>query len=194
MHDCTYRHFAEGHSLAARFYPEGTLTTYSFSKWLGLAGLRVGAVVGAPALIERLAAAPPNNLGSNVLSQRAAIAGLKARNDWFPGVNALQRRNQGMIKETVDRIPGLSVPVYPSNGNFLVVECIEAGVRPEVLVAAMQEHQILIRQGAYHTPTFGHRFIKVSTSVPEEWVSEFCDLLPELVETSRGKNESVPLF
>lgn len=194
IHDCTYRHFAEGHTLAARFYPEGTLTTYSFSKWLGLAGLRIGAVVGVPSLIERLASAPPNNLGSNVLSQRAAIAGLKAREDWFPAVNALQRRNQAMIKAAADRIPGLSLPVYPSNGNFLVVECVEAGVRPEVLVAAMQEHRILIRQGAYHTPRFGDRFIKVSTTVPEKWASEFCALLPELVETARGKNEAVPLF
>src|SRR6185437_5839509 len=81
IHDCTYRHFAEGHTLAARFYPEGTLTTYSFSKWLGAAGLRIGAAIGAPALIERLAAAPPNNLGSNVVSQRAALAGLQAKNE-----------------------------------------------------------------------------------------------------------------
>jgi aspartate/methionine/tyrosine aminotransferase len=194
VHDCTYRHFAEGHTLAATFYPEGTLTTYSFSKWLGLAGLRVGAVVGVPELIARLAAAPPNNLGSNVLSQRAAMAGLKVRGDWFPQVNATQRRNQAAIKAVVDGIPGFHIPVYPSNGNFLVIECIDAGVRPEVLVAAMQEHRILIRQGAYHTPTFGDRFIKVSTTVPEFWVDEFCDRLPAIAKAAIGKNEIVRLF
>jgi aspartate/methionine/tyrosine aminotransferase len=194
VHDCTYRHFAEGHTLAATFYPEGTLTTYSFSKWLGLAGLRVGAVVGVPELIARLAAAPPNNLGSNVLSQRAAMAGLKVRGDWFPQVNATQRRNQAAIKAVVDGIPGFHIPVYPSNGNFLVIECIDAGVRPEVLVAAMQEHRILIRQGAYHTPTFGDRFIKVSTTVPEFWVDEFCDRLPAIAKAAIGKNEIARLF
>ena len=52
VHDCTYRHFATGHSLVAALYPEGTITTYSFSKWLGLAGLRVGAVVGPPSLMR----------------------------------------------------------------------------------------------------------------------------------------------
>ena len=41
IHDCTYFHFADRHTLAARFYPEKTITVYSFSKWLGLAGLRV---------------------------------------------------------------------------------------------------------------------------------------------------------
>jgi len=46
VHDCTYRHFADGHTLVAELYPEATLTTYSFSKWLGLAGLRAGGVSG----------------------------------------------------------------------------------------------------------------------------------------------------
>src|SRR5262249_49752199 len=69
FHDCTYRHFAHEHHLAARFAPERTITIYSFSKWLGLAGLRIGAVVAHPDIIERLAASPPNNLGSSILSQ-----------------------------------------------------------------------------------------------------------------------------
>ncbi len=84
IHDCTYRHFADNHTLAARFYPEKTLTIYSFSKWLGLAGLRVAALVGHPALIATLAQVAPNNLGSNVLSQRAALAGLRRKAEWFP--------------------------------------------------------------------------------------------------------------
>jgi aspartate/methionine/tyrosine aminotransferase len=194
IHDCTYRHFAEGHTLAARFYPEGTLTTYSFSKWLGLAGLRIGAAVGAPELIRRLAAAPPNNPGSNVVSQRAAIAGLQVKQEWFPEVQRTQRRNQARIKAAAGKIPGFHLPVYPSNGNFLVLECIDAGIQPEALVAAMQQHRILIRHGSYHTATFGSRFIKVSTTVPEAWVDEFCELLPKLSAAVRGRNEKVEVF
>jgi aspartate/methionine/tyrosine aminotransferase len=189
VHDCTYRHFAEGHTLAARFDMEGTITTYSFSKWLGAAGLRVGAAVAAPDLIRRLAAAPPNNLGSNVVSQRAAMAGLRVKHEWFPDVQRVQRRNQARIKDAAEKIRGFYLPVYPSNGNFLVIECLEGGVQPEALVAAMQEHRILIRHGAYHTARFGHRFIKVSTTVPEAWVDEFCDLLPKLAAAVRGRNE-----
>ncbi len=194
IHDCTYRQFASNHTLAARFYPEGTLTIYSFSKWLGLAGLRLGAVVGAPDTIERLAAAAPNVLGSSVVAQRAALAGLRAAPAWFPGVQALQRRNQARIKAAVDAIPGLSLPVYPSEGNFLVVECSDAGVRPEALVVAMQARNILIRQGTYHTQRFGHRFVKVSTTVPAAWVDEFCALLPRLVLEARDAPPSPALF
>lgn len=194
IHDCTYRHFAYDHTLAAARYPERTITIYSFSKWLGFAGLRVGAVVAHPDIIEKLSAAPPNNLGSNILSQRAALAGLKIKDEWFPGVLAQQRANQKLIKEASDRIPGLAMPVYPSNGNFIVLECERAGVKPEALVAAYQQHDIMIRQGAYHTPTFGDRFVKVSTSVPTAWVEEFVALLPRLVEEARGRNEAVKLF
>lgn len=194
IHDCTYRHFAHSHELAAKHYPDRTLTIYSFSKWLGLAGLRVGAVVADPDLIERLAGSPPNNLGSSILSQRAALAGLKIKSEWFPGVLTQQRANQKLINDAVIRIPGLEMPVYPSNGNFIVIECEKAGVKPEALVAAFQERKIMIRQGAYHTPTFGDRFIKVSTSVPSLWVEEFVALLPAMVERARGRNEPVKLF
>jgi len=194
IHDCTYRHFAHAHELAARHYPERTLTIYSFSKWLGLAGLRVGAVVADPDLIERLATSPPNNLGSSILSQRAALAGLKIKAEWFPGLLAQQRANQMLIYDAVKKVSGLEMPVFPSNGNFIIIECEKAGVKPESLVAAFQEHKIMIRQGAYHTPNFGDRFIKVSTSVPSSWVEEFVALLPAMVERARGRNEPVKLF
>lgn len=194
IHDCTYRHFAHSHTLAAKQFPERALTVYSFSKWLGLAGLRIGAIVGSPDMAERLTAAQPNILGSSILAQRAAIAGLAIKDEWFPGVLANQRANQKMIKDAVDRLPGLAMPVFPSNGNFIIIECGEAGVRPEALAACYQERGIMIRQGSYHTPTFGDRFVKVSTTVPSAWVAEFVELLPEMLERARGRNDAVSLF
>jgi aspartate/methionine/tyrosine aminotransferase len=194
VHDCTYRHFADSHTLAARFYPERTITIYSFSKWLGLAGLRVGALVSSPDLVEQLAAAPPNNLGSNVVSQRAAIAGLEVKGEWLPEINRRQRRNQAEIRKAVQQVPGLSVAVYPSQANFLVVECTDAGITPEALCEAYRAKGIMIRQGRYHTPRFGHRFVKVATTVPESWADAFCSQLPEMVERARGINEPQPLF
>lgn len=194
LHDCTYFHFADRHTLAARFYPEKSVTIYSFSKWLGLAGMRLGAVVAHPDLVERLAAAPPNNLGCNIVSQRAAIAGLKIKDSWFPEINRRQRRNQAEIVEAVGRVEGMKVAVYPSQANFLVVECIDAGVKPEALCDAYRAEGIMIRQGTYHTPTFGHRFVKVSTTVPENWADAFCERLPQMVEKARGMEPVAALF
>ncbi|NNC66343.1 MAG: pyridoxal phosphate-dependent aminotransferase [Gammaproteobacteria bacterium] len=194
IHDCTYRDFAHDHHLAARHYPERTITVWSFSKWLGFAGLRIGSLTADPGVIEQLAKAPPNNLGSNIVAQRGAIAGLKAKSEWFPEVLATTRHNLKLVEQTVDTIDGLRVPVSPSNGNFLVIECVEAGVRPEAVCAVLSKHDIMVRQGTYHTKTFGDRFIKVSVSTPTEWVEEFCALLPQAIEEARGADVDVQLF
>jgi histidinol-phosphate aminotransferase len=194
LHDCTYRDFADEHTLAARFYPERAMTIYSFSKWLGLAGLRVGAVVANRQIIEELAAYATATLGASVLAQRAAQAGLAVKAQWMPAVQRTQRRNQAAIKEAVDKIPGLTIPIYPSQGNFVIVECAELGLRPEALAAVFAQRGIMIRQGSYHTPRFGSRFVKVSTTVPTEWVDAFCRQLPDAIEAARGLNEVPELY
>jgi aspartate aminotransferase len=194
LHDCTYRDFAYSHTLAANFYPERTVTIWSFSKWLGFAGLRVGAIVTAPELMEQLAHATPNNLGSSIVAQRGAMAGLRIKSEWFPGVLSRQRENQALVKAAVAKIPGFEVPVYPSNGNFLIIECEKAGVWPEALCAVLARDNVLVRQGSYHTAAFGSRFVKVSVSVPRAWVEEFCALLPHAAQQARGMNEAVQLY
>ncbi|MFA4914386.1 MAG: pyridoxal phosphate-dependent aminotransferase, partial [Burkholderiaceae bacterium] len=194
IHDATYSHFADSFTPAYRFYPEKTVMTYSFSKWLGLAGMRLGAVISNVDIIERIATAPPNNLGSNVLSQRAAIAGLKTKHEWFPEVQRRQRRNQAAVAEAASRIPGLHLPVYPSQANLLIMETLDAGVKPEALVAAYQTEGIMIRQGTYHTQRFGERFVKISLTVPEAWCDRFCELLPAMIERARSGEHDVKLF
>lgn len=194
IHDATYSPFADAFTPAWRFYPEKTIMTVSFSKWLGLAGMRLGAVISNPDIIERLATAPPNNLGSNVLSQRAAIAGLKTKAQWFPEIQRRQRRNQAAVAAAVAGVPGLSLPVYPSQANLLIIETVDAGVRPEALVAAYQEEGVMIRQGTYHTQRFGDRFVKVSLTVPEAWADRFCELLPAMVEKARSGQVTSNLF
>jgi len=194
IHDCTYRDFAYDHHLAARHYPERTITVWSFSKWLGFAGLRIGSLTAEPGIIEQLAKAPPNNLGSNIVAQRGAIAGLELKAEWFPDVLATTRHNLELVEQAVDGIAGLRVPVSPSNGNFLVIECVEAGVKPEAVCAVLSRDDVMVRQGTYHTKTFGDRFIKVSVSTPTEWVEEFCALLPQAIDEARSVGSDVQLF
>lgn len=194
IHDCTYRDFAEGHTLAARHYPRGTITTYSFSKWLGLAGLRLGAVVASPEIIGLLAAAPPNNLGSSFIAQRAALAGLRHKAEWFPDVQDRQRANQMAIKRSIDRVDGLETTVFPSHGNFLAIDTCQGGFSPDSLCAFYLERDILIRHGGYHSARWGDRFVKISTTVPSEWIDAFCVQLEEAVEWSRNATAVQPLY
>ena len=52
--DITYRDFAPNHVLAADILPEKTITGYSVSKNCGLAGLRVGSLVGPKEFISEV--------------------------------------------------------------------------------------------------------------------------------------------
>ncbi|KWX58772.1 pyridoxal phosphate-dependent aminotransferase [Mycobacterium sp. NAZ190054] len=176
IHDCTYRHFADAHTLAAPLYPERTLTTYSFSKWLGLAGLRVGAVVAAPGLLADVMAAPANPLGAGIQGQRAAIAGLRIRDRWLSHLRQTNRRNLDTVETVVAESGVGSVVVRRSQGNFLAVDITDTDWTSDVLCREiLQRTGVFIRPGTYQSPMFGERFVKVSTSVPPAWVDTFSD-------------------
>ena len=194
VHDCTYRDFADGHTPALHIAPEGAVVSMSFSKWLGLAGLRIGALVASPALFEEFAQTSTSVLGASVIAQRAAQAGLSVKAEWMKTVRGIDRANKVMIREAVAGIDGFKLPIYPSHGNFLVLETVDAGIRPEALVECYRRQGIMIRQGTYHTQRFGDRFVKVSTSVPSPWVEKFCTLLPQMVAQARTLNDLPPQF
>ncbi|MFZ5675556.1 MAG: pyridoxal phosphate-dependent aminotransferase [Pseudomonadota bacterium] len=188
VHDCTYRDFADGHYPALNVSTDNVVLSMSFSKWLGLAGLRIGAFVAKPELAAEIASFSTGVLGGSVIAQRAAQAGLKVKKEWMAEVRRINKANQDKLKEAVEA-QGFKVPIHPSHGNFLVIETLAAGVRPEALVAAAKRESIMIRQGTYHTERFGDRFIKVSTTVPAEWVDTLCAKLPALVATARTLND-----
>ncbi|GGF61228.1 aminotransferase [Azorhizobium oxalatiphilum] len=189
VHDCTYRDFADGHYPALHASPEGAVVSLSFSKWLGLAGLRIGALVACPEILDKCAERATSVLGASVIAQRAAQAGLSVKPEWMAEVRRIDRGNKAKIKAAAEAIPGFALPVTPSHGNFLVLETIGVGIKPEALVEAARRQDMMIRQGTYHTERFGDRFVKVSTSVPEGWVDIFCERLPALVDTARTLND-----
>src|SRR6202008_4971486 len=82
-HDSTYRDFPGEQTPALHIGPEGSLVSMSFSKWLGLAGLRIGALVASPKLFEEFAQTSTSVLGASVIAQRAAQAGLAVKSEWM---------------------------------------------------------------------------------------------------------------
>ncbi|PSJ54180.1 pyridoxal phosphate-dependent aminotransferase [Kumtagia ephedrae] len=193
IHDCTYRDFADGHTPVLQVAPEGTVVSLSFSKWLGLAGMRIGALVAEPTLVDEFSAASTSVLGASVVAQRAAMAGLSVKAEWMQEVRRLDRANKEIVIEAA-RAAGLSVPIPVSHGNFLVIETAATGVFPEAIVEAARRDGVMIRQGRYHTAAFGDRFIKVSTSVPAAWAERFREGLPRYIETARTLNDVPALF
>ena len=149
VHDCTYRDFATEHHPALEISSDNTVVILSFSKWLGLAGLRIGAFVANLKLAEEISGYATSVLGASVLAQRAAMAGLRVKGTWMEEVRRINSLNQARLA-AVCRQLGFKLPVYPSNANFLVIETLEAGVRPEALVACCKDAGIMIQIGRAH--------------------------------------------
>ena len=194
VHDCTYRDFAQNHVPAMRLDPVNAVCSTSFSKWLGLAGMRIGALVGAPDLIQDCAGYSSSILGAGVVAQRGAEAGLSVKAEWMQTVLSVNRKNQEMIRDAVAGIAGLEILVWPSQANFLCIGTTATGITPEAIVEAFRLDGVMIRQGKYHTARFGDSFIKVSTTVPEAWSRRFCDLLPEMLVRARSLTNVPALF
>jgi len=128
----------------------------TFSKAYGLAGLRVGYVIGTPALItdlNRLRA--PFNVGT--AGQVAAAVAL-----------ADQAHLQTTVKATVedratltDSLQALGLRVAPSQANFVLVEVGESG---------RGVYEALLRQGVIVRPMPAplHRWIRVTVGRPHE--------------------------
>ncbi len=180
--DITYRDFADEHALATDFLPERTLIAYSFSKNCGLAGMRIGALIGPEALMETVLPFNTNVLSVNVLAQRAALAALRTKREWLPRVLAICRRNQERIRMAVEGIDGAHLPVYPSYTNMFVIDISELGLDPaKVEERLLYDHDVFVRGGAYVSKRFGDRFIRVSFSVPEDQCQRFTEALPEVL-------------
>jgi len=181
--DVTYRDFNPDHTLAATFYPEKTLTSYSFSKGPGLAGMRVGAILGPPDAIQSLRKFDTNVLGVNVLAQRAALAALETKKEWLPDVRRTCERNQGTIRRTVGKVDGASLPVYPSKANMFVVDLAPTGVNPdEVERRLLFDHLVHTRAGSYLSRKHGGKFLRVSFTVSEADCQRFADAFPQVME------------
>lgn len=186
LDDITYRDFNPEHVLAHEFYPERTLIAYSFSKAAGLAGMRIGAVLGPPDAIRGLRRFDTNVLGVNVIAQRAALAALETKGEWLPELRRTCDANQRTIRQAVARVRGAHIPVYPSKANMLVVDLTATGVNPEdVETKLLKDHLVHTRAGSYLSRKSGGRFLRVSFTVPDADCEKFATAFPSVLDELR---------
>jgi aspartate aminotransferase len=181
--DVTYRDFNPLHTLASDFYPERTVVSYSFSKGCGMAGMRIGAVLAPPDVMKAITRYDTNVLGVNVLAQRAALAALETKKRWLPKLREICRKNQDIIKQTVSKVRGACLPVFPSLANMFCIDIKETGVNPERIEAMMlQDFYVHTRAGQYLSKRFGSRFVRVSFSIPTEQCRKFATAFPKVMK------------
>jgi len=139
--DQAYHEFASDEPVAALLAEHPNLVVLrTFSKAMGMAGLRVGYLLAAPALVREIDKARlPYNL--NFFSQAAAMAALDCYEaELLPNVKRLVRLREDLAS-SLRRIAGIRV--YPSSANFLLVEMLAAD--PKAVFEALYEKGVLVR-------------------------------------------------
>ncbi len=185
MHDVTYKDFARQHFLVEKYAPGQTLTIYSFSKIFGMAGLRIGSVVSSKNIIDVIKNAVVNDLGVNIIAQYGAIAGLKSKNQWEDNIREISFNNQKLIKEMVDTVDGVFLPVYPSDANMMVIDVSQTGINPKELSNYLFNRGIFTREGEYTSELFGNKYLRISYSIPTDEIKIFCEEFPKAIEKLR---------
>jgi histidinol-phosphate aminotransferase len=138
-----------------RRYPQ-LFVTRTFSKAAGLAGLRLGAVVGKAeslAFLRRAMPPFPVNLAALVAAE-AAIGDRRAIRAYVRGV---QRRRRWLE----ERLEELGVRTYPSAGNFLLASFGTAG---EAVFRDLEKAGVLIRE----RPDCGKGFARITIGTRKE--------------------------
>lgn len=115
------------------------LVLRSFTKFYGLAGLRIGYLVGAAPLLARLEARrPPWSV--NALAQAAARAALTDVRHARRSLACVSRERAYLA----GRLGALGLTVYPSAANFLMVECPHPWSAP-ALTGTLRARGVLVR-------------------------------------------------
>ncbi|MDR0912852.1 MAG: pyridoxal phosphate-dependent aminotransferase [Methanobrevibacter sp.] len=187
LHDITYKDFAREHFSVAKYAPDHSITIFSFSKIYGMAGLRIGAVISTPEIIDATRSELINDLGTNLISQAGAIAALESKPKWIESIVNTTRNNQKLIKTAVDSIDDIHIVAYPSDGNMFAIDIEKTGIDPVALANYLLKKKIFARQGVYTSKQFGDKYLRVSFSIPEEQVKIFCKELPLAIEKLKNK-------
>ena len=112
----------------------------TFSKALGMAGLRFGLALAHPAVARELAKGKlPYNV--NLVTLAAASAALRHGDELSERVRQIVEQ-RGRLAAGLSRLPGLAV--YPSAANFVLIRCLRQPAR-EVFRRLLDEHGILVR-------------------------------------------------
>lgn len=138
---------------------DNVLLLRTFSKGYGLAGLRLGYLIGAPDLIAPMMWKTRDSYNINHLSQALGLAAIEdqdyARSTW-ERVRSERVRVQAVFEN-------LGFPSPPSESNFILVQCNRRPAR--VLYEGLKERGILVRY--FDSPGLDDR-LRITIGTPEE--------------------------
>jgi len=164
--DEAYIDFAAGASACTllKEYPH-LVVLQTLSKAWGMAGARVGLAFGDPHLIAALSKLKlPYNV--NALSQRIALERLADTELYAQQVQRIVRERERLTSE-LSKIQTVQA-VFPSEGNFLLVRCVDE----RRLFEALRMQGIIVRDRSYDVHCSGCLRITVGTEAENDRLLE----------------------
>jgi histidinol-phosphate aminotransferase len=135
--DEAYFHFDGASVLAETARVPNLFVARTFSKAYGLAGLRIGLLVGHPEAIRYVRkVSSPYNVNAIALECLPEALADEAYIEWY---TAQVRESRQFAEKTLER---LGVPYWPSRANFVLMNI---GPKHDALVQAMKRRGVLVR-------------------------------------------------
>ncbi len=133
----------------------------SFSKGYGLAGLRLGYLIGDPGLIEPIMSKTRDSYNVNHLSQTLGLAAIEdqeyARSTW----NSV-REERVRVAAVLEN---LGLPSPPSESNFILVQSSQSRRPARELYEGLKARHILVRY--FDTPELADK-LRITIGTPDE--------------------------
>jgi histidinol-phosphate aminotransferase len=174
--DEAYAEFAGESAVELCYSHDNLIVVRTFSKWAGLAGLRIGYAVMSPRLADVIwRTKVPYNL--SVAAEQAVLATLEDTTELNANVAKLVEE-RGRMAQKLEAIPWLRV--YPSQANFLL--CDVAGLAAKEVRDELRNRGILIR---YFDSPMLRNCIRISVGKPEH-TDRVIEALTEIGAGVRG--------
>ena len=156
--DEAYQPFARADSLALMARQKNVLVMRTMSKF-GLAGVRIGYLLGAPELVEQVEKLrPPYNI--SVLNAEAAFFALEHA-DAYAAQAAELRQQRERLFEALQAMPG--VTPWPSQGNMILARVQDAAAT----FAALKARGVLIKNVSALHPLLAN-CVRLTVGTPDE--------------------------
>ncbi|WP_066635451.1 threonine-phosphate decarboxylase CobD [Desulfolucanica intricata] len=117
------------------------IVLYSLTKYFGIPGLRLGAMVAEKAIIQRIKAGK-DPWSVNTLAQIAGVESLRDH-EYIRDTQKLIVEERQFLYESLGKIPGIKV--YPGAANYLLVNVSKTGYPSHAFVKHLGARGILVR-------------------------------------------------
>ncbi len=186
-------------SLPALELTERSVAVMSVSHCYGMAGARIGFLAGPPGFVRgclRLKAAL-TRLNTNLISQYGALAALRD-SDYLRTAEGTIAANLAHLEQTLERVPGVELPVRPQRGLACAVDVSGTGASAQELMVALFARQVAVYPGDGLGETIAATTIRLNLSRPDAWAMEhFREVLPDAIEeaaSGRWRAEVISLL